>query len=771
GVMEAIRISCAGYPTRKHFHEFISRFRILEPDALARSGYDEVAACCRIIEKAGLEGYQIGKTKVFLRAGQMAELDSFRSKILGQSARIIQRKFLTFSARKNFLLLRISAVDVQAVCRGQIARFLYEHKRRIAAAETIQKDARMFLRRKAYLILSSSAAVLQAGMRGMAARSELRFRKRSKAAVIIQRHSRGYLAHCWYLRLKAAAIGIQCSCRENSAFRELQRLKMAAKETGALQEAKSKLEKQVEDLKLELQREKKIRVEIEEEKNRELEILRSTLEDIKLRYRNADIVDDQQGGKLAEENEKLKVRQVFTVNYDPITHCSLAENEKLKVLVSSLEKKIDETEKEMEKLCEDRLKQQAMEAESNIIQLKTEMLRLQEKISDIEATEDVMRQQSLSLSFLILILVLLTLQAAENGHYVSEALLLQEPQSLKSTPRFSNSDATLRKSNVERQRDSVDALIRCITEDVGFSEGKPVAALTVYKCLIHWRSFEAEKTNVFDRLIQIIGSAIEDEANNDRMAYWLSNASTLLFLLERTLKSASSSPPQPTSFFGRMAQSFRSSPSFVSIGGLEGVQQVEAKYPALLFKEQLSAYVETIYGVLHENSKTELSVALSSCIRDPPSSDHIPRRSSDWESVIGCLNNLLSTLKHNYVSAFIVRKFFAQLFSYINLLLFNSLLLHKDYCTSTHGDFIKAGLVELELWCRNAEEFAGSSAWDELKHVQQAVRFLVLPQKSEITFDELTNEVCPMLSSQQVCRICNLYLGDNSTTDCIPSQV
>ncbi|RWW24878.1 hypothetical protein GW17_00010809 [Ensete ventricosum] len=32
GVLEAIRISCAGYPTKRTFDEFVDRFGILEPD-------------------------------------------------------------------------------------------------------------------------------------------------------------------------------------------------------------------------------------------------------------------------------------------------------------------------------------------------------------------------------------------------------------------------------------------------------------------------------------------------------------------------------------------------------------------------------------------------------------------------------------------------------------------------------------------------------------------------------------------------------------------
>ena len=58
-------------------------------------------------------------------------------------------------------------------------------------------------------------------------------------------------------------------------------------------------------------------------------------------------------------------------------------------------------------------------------------------------------------------------------------------------------------------KESVDALVTCVTQYLGFSEEKPVAAFTIYKCLLHWRSFEAERTSVFDRLIQMIGSALE----------------------------------------------------------------------------------------------------------------------------------------------------------------------------------------------------------------------------------------------------------------------
>ncbi|XP_020598865.1 myosin-17-like, partial [Phalaenopsis equestris] len=83
GVLEAIRISCAGYPTRKTFYEFLHRFSVLYPEVLDGNSDDKVA-CQKILDKLGLKGYQIGKSKVFLRAGQMAELDARRAEVLGR---------------------------------------------------------------------------------------------------------------------------------------------------------------------------------------------------------------------------------------------------------------------------------------------------------------------------------------------------------------------------------------------------------------------------------------------------------------------------------------------------------------------------------------------------------------------------------------------------------------------------------------------------------------------------------------------------------------
>ena len=54
-----------------------------------------------------------------------------------------------------------------------------------------------------------------------------------------------------------------------------------------------------------------------------------------------------------------------------------------------------------------------------------------------------------------------------------------------------------------------DVLIKCLMEDKRFDKKRPVAACIVYKALLQWRSFEAEKTNIFDRIIHTIRSSME----------------------------------------------------------------------------------------------------------------------------------------------------------------------------------------------------------------------------------------------------------------------
>ncbi|XP_058770978.1 myosin-9-like isoform X1 [Vicia villosa] len=204
GVLEAVRIKCAGFPTHRTFQEFLTRLGILAPEIL-HGNFEEMESCKKILEKVGLTGYQIGKTKIFLRAGHMAELDARRAYMLSSSATIIQKQTKTYFSRKTYIALRKSSIFVQSICRGEVARSQYYHMKRKAAAIKIQTKSRGRFARKCYFELRISAIVLQTGFRAMAARharDKLRYRKQTGASTFIQSYWRRHKALVDYQSLK-----------------------------------------------------------------------------------------------------------------------------------------------------------------------------------------------------------------------------------------------------------------------------------------------------------------------------------------------------------------------------------------------------------------------------------------------------------------------------------------------------------------------------------------------------------------------------------------
>ncbi|KAG4383603.1 hypothetical protein GLYMA_13G120800v4 [Glycine max] len=208
GVLEAVRIKCAGFPTHWTFHDFLTRLGILAPEVL-RGNFEEKDSCKKILEKIGLAGYQIGKTQIFLRAGQMAELDAQRAFLLSSSATVIQKHTKTHFSRKKYIALQKSSVFLQSICRGELARRSYYHMKREAGAVRIQKYMRGTLARKWYTKIKISAIVLQTGFRAVAACNKFRYRKQISASTTIQSYWRRHKALYDYQNLRKASISSQ----------------------------------------------------------------------------------------------------------------------------------------------------------------------------------------------------------------------------------------------------------------------------------------------------------------------------------------------------------------------------------------------------------------------------------------------------------------------------------------------------------------------------------------------------------------------------------
>ncbi|XP_044976871.1 myosin-17-like isoform X9 [Hordeum vulgare subsp. vulgare] len=1442
GVLEAIRISCAGYPTRKLFHDFLHRFRILAPEILKEKN-DEKTICQKVLDKIGLEGYQIGRTKVFLRAGQMAELDARRTEMRNTAARGVQSQLRTHVAREQFLILRNASVCLQSFVRARLACKLHGFLRQQAAALKIQKNIRRYFARRTYSQLCLSAIILQTGLRTMAARNEFSSRNQNKASIHIQSRWRRHRDNVSYIKLKRAALTYQCAWRGRVARRELRQLKMAARDTQALKVAKEKLEERVEELMSRLSLEKKLRTDLEKSKATEVSKLQSALHDMEQRVEEAAAMKENESAKkaveeaLAQERERIssltseieglkvllvaereendvtkkahtnaqerneelnrkvqdadetikqlndtvkrleetvregealllaerqqkeeasaalaeshlrdqasaikiedaekqitllqenverfeysmadlqssltiekqqheasmvelaeaqgKIEELLRevgdadekstvlqttvqrleerltendalstterqeseaikkslnevqvkneellkkledaeksiVHYQDTTerleenvaaveislkaerqqndvimkqladaqieivelqrnlegadkrnsllqdslqrleestsvmdsqlaierhensklrselsdarlridellneeqdnHASLAERddmikrleenvsaketllltereqnastskllaeEQLKIaeLIKNIEeahKKSDSLQTTIERLEEDGTakdvllltEKQAHEAtrktlveaqerneellkkihddDKNILQLQFTIQRLEEntatkenlllrereqndattkaqiesqerseellkkfvdvdrkidllqdcierlgessttkdalllserqekdamkkelaeagekngellmkiedtnekiehlqntiikleedvaakdvsleaarqendsirkslteaqerneellrKISDneyrihllqdtvqkiqvdaisrlssfvmekqdsdvakralteahernedllkrnedllnrnddlikkieesgkvithlqeslqriegkaanLEAENHVLRQQAIATppstakSQPSRSKITRIHRSPENGHVLNGELRQAEMRPSagmsEATPPAGNAPDSSNQKDVEhgeklqrvlnqkhqslqpqQPQDDQQWLLTCIPQYLGFSGSKPVATLLIYQSLLHWRSFEAMKTGVFDRILNAINSAIEAEHDVRTLAYWLSNLSALTVLLQRSFKTTRTalSTPQRRRFSSERifhtSQTSNAGLAYLggqSVVGATGLPQVEAKYPALLFKQQLVDLIEKVYGMISDSVKKELNPLLELCIQDPRSShSNLAKGNTNglgqqnqlahWLSIVKVLANYLDILKANHVPSILVHKLFVQIFSLIDVQLFNRLLLRRECCSFSNGEYVKAGLAELKHWSDNAtREFAGS-VWEALKHIRQAVDFLVISLKPMRTLREIRADVCQALSIQQLERIVGMYLDDVNGTNTISAE-
>ncbi|XP_053208161.1 unconventional myosin-Va-like [Panonychus citri] len=269
GVLETIKISSNGFPSRWTYSDFASRYRVLLfsvnkskktseaepvpcPRKLVRAGSTtspEVKALCMEIIKLVYEQqyysqyrighetanhlqqtlYQCGKTKIFFRSGQVALLERIRTERLRECAIILQRNIKGWMCRRRYIKIKSSVLRLQSLARGLLARRHYQHLRCTKAAVIIQSNWRAYISRKRYLKLKQSAFGLQKYGRGLLARRKFLLIKQNLAAIVIQKNIRMFLARRKYQDTRKKIVLAQCQVRRWLARRELKRLKVEAR--------------------------------------------------------------------------------------------------------------------------------------------------------------------------------------------------------------------------------------------------------------------------------------------------------------------------------------------------------------------------------------------------------------------------------------------------------------------------------------------------------------------------------------------------------------
>uniref|UniRef100_A0A8C1XVP9 Myosin VAb n=1 Tax=Cyprinus carpio TaxID=7962 RepID=A0A8C1XVP9_CYPCA len=362
GVLETIRISSAGFPSRWTYQEFFSRYRVLMRQKEFLS--DRKLTCQSVLERLvqNKDKYQFGKTKIFFRAGQVAYLEKLRADKLRAACINIQKTIRCWLARKKYLRIRQATITLQKYTRGHQARCLCKTLRRTRATVIFQKYTRMWAARRQFLRQRTAAVLIQRLLRGYTARLEYKRRK----ALLIQRWVRGFLARWRFRRIKRAVVYLQCCVRRMLARRELKKLKIEARSV----EHYKKLNFGMENKIMQLQR----KLDEQHKENRELSEQTRQME-------------SHSATELEKLHMQLKTLQEVEVESRHRGDLVTSLQEELELVRQELEKNKEKSEL-IHQEAPEHLQAQLNEERFRYQNLLTEHLKLEERYADLRSEKE-----------------------------------------------------------------------------------------------------------------------------------------------------------------------------------------------------------------------------------------------------------------------------------------------------------------------------------------------------------------------------------------------
>ncbi|KAF8599055.1 myosin 5 [Ceratobasidium sp. AG-I] len=255
GVLETIRISCAGYPTRWTYEEFAERYYMLvhSKNWNTQTAIKDLCGMILGVTIKEQDKYQAGLTKIFFRAGMLAYLEAQRSDKLNSLVTLVQKNVRRRLAVKRYQALKKAATVVQTWWRGVMARMFVKMVRKEVAARRLQKASRRFIQRKIFLDVHHSVIKLQSLIRGQWTRKNFKDSRLDIAATRLQSLFRGILVRQIFKANMHSVVWMQSCLRRRLAKRELKALKLEARSAEKQKEISYQLENKVVQLTQNLQ--------------------------------------------------------------------------------------------------------------------------------------------------------------------------------------------------------------------------------------------------------------------------------------------------------------------------------------------------------------------------------------------------------------------------------------------------------------------------------------------------------------------------------------
>ncbi|KAM0813464.1 putative Myosin-2 [Seiridium cardinale] len=779
GVLETVRISCAGYPTRWTYEEFALRYYMLVPSAQWTAEIREMAN--EILSTAlgestghGQDKYQLGLTKIFFRAGMLAFMENLRTERLNSAAIMIQKNLKAKYYRNRYLEARNAVLGFQSLARAFMIRRKAEEWRTIKAATTIQKVWRGQKQRKAFLKLRADLILAQAAAKGYLRRKEIMETRVGNAALLIQRVWRSRRQLREWRNYRRKVVLVQSLWRGKSARKEYKKVREEARD---LKQISYKLENKVVELTQALgtmKTQNKTLVSQVENYESQIKSWKTRHTALETRTKELQAEANQAGIAVAKIQAMEEDMKKLQLNYDE----SNSNVKRMQEEERELKEKLRSTETQLEEV------QKESSAHMDTVSgLKQQLVELADQLELAKRNGPINRELT-------------------NGHaaaappvsglinLVSSKKNLAKRRSAgedtRAIDRFSTAfnprPVSMAVTNGGQRTypgagfipgvDSIEMELEgLLADEDGLNEEVTVGLIRNLKIpspnqnpppsdkevlfpsyLINlvtsemWNNGfvkESERflANVMQSIQQEVMQHDGDEAINPG-AFWLSNVHEMLsfvFLAEDWYEAQKTDNYE----YDRLLEIVKHDLESLEFNIYHTWMKVLKKK---LQKMIIPAIIESqsLPGFVTNESNRFLGKLLQT--------NSAPAYSMD--NLLSLLNNVFRAMKAYYLEDSIITQAVTELLRLVGVTAFNDLLMRRNFLSWKRGLQINYNITRIEEWCKSHDMPEGTL---QLEHLMQATKLLQL-KKATLNDIEIIQDICWMLSPNQIQKLLNQYL-------------
>jgi myosin-5 len=774
GVLETIRISTAGYPTRWTYEEFAMRYYMLVRSASWTPEIREMANAIlsQALGENAHEKYQLGTTKIFFRAGMLATMETLRTKRLSDAAIMIQKNLRAVYYRRRYVESRTAILRCQALTRGFIARRMADTLRREKAATTIQRVWKGQKEAKKYQVIKQSVARFQAIVRGYLHRKLILDTRLGNAALIIQRKWRAHKQLKLWRDYRKNVTIVQNLWRGKVARKEYKTLREEARD---LKQISYKLENKVVELTQLLgqaKRDNKSLTARVENYEGQLVTMRGRENQLEARNRELQAEANQAGitaAKLSAVEADMKKLQG---NYDE----SISNAKRLQDEERELRKTIHTHTLDLE-----HTRQVSTNHETEKMSLRQQLADLQDQLELAKRHVPVngalaIEQDSQPLASGLINLVsqkkkrrslgpepIETNLDGYDAAYTPRPVSMAVAGSFAHTPTGEHIDQEI--GGFEYELESIladepglnDEITVGLIKNLKFPSPESAIPPTQKEVLFPaylinlvtsemWNNGfvkESERflANVMQSIQQEVMAHEGDQAINNG-AFWLSNVHEMLsfvFLAEDWYEAQKSDNYD----YDRLLEIVKHDLESLEFNIYHTWMRVLKKklqkmiIPAIIESQSLPGFVTA-----------ESSRFLGKLLQ----SNTAPAYSMD--NLLSLLNAALKAMKAYYVEDTVISQAVTELLKLVGVTAFNDLLMRRNFLSWKRGLQINYNITRIEEWCKSHDMPEGTL---QLEHLMQATKLLQL-KKATLNDIEIIQDICWMLSPNQIQKLLNQYL-------------